>query len=333
MARQVGTLTVRFNFSGGRLVPFGQPTIDRCLPHFRRVAGPPKPLGEPGMACPVLANTALANTTTPSNASLHPVQLRASAAWLAAASAGVAIAHAGPGITGIGPVRMLAFPRLSGRGDPAHVALTFDDGPDPASTPAFLQVLAERGVTATFFQLGSMITKAPGLAAEVAEAGHEIGVHGFEHRYLTVRGPRATRSDLSRATDVIASVTGRRPSLFRPPYGVLTGPALVAARELGLSPVLWGAWGREWTAGATGPSVFDTLRRGLTGGATVLLHDSGCTSPPGSWQAALAALPLLLDDCERRGLRVGPVGEHGIPGLAAGAGLPGSAGQPAKTRP
>jgi len=77
-------------------------------------------------------------------------------------------------------------------------------------------------------------------------------------------------------------------------------------------PVLWGAWGREWTPGATPESVFATLAGDLAGGVTVLLHDSGCTSPPGSWQAGLGAVPLLLAECARRGLTVGPLGEHGL---------------------
>src|ERR1700761_3527541 len=81
-------------------------------------------------------------------------------------AAGLAIAHAGPGLAGLRPVRMLAFNRLAGRGDPGHVALTFDDGPDPGSTPEFARVLAERKVHATFFMLGSMVAKAPSLAAE-----------------------------------------------------------------------------------------------------------------------------------------------------------------------
>jgi peptidoglycan/xylan/chitin deacetylase (PgdA/CDA1 family) len=238
--------------------------------------------------------------------------------WLLAATvAGVAIAQAGPGITGFGAVRSVAFRRLGGQGDPGHVALTFDDGPDPDSTPEFLSVLADRGVRATFFMLGSMVARAPGLAAEIAAAGHEVGVHGWEHRYLPARSPSATRSDLTRATELIAEVTGVRPWLFRPPYGVLSGPSLITAKDLGLTPLLWGAWGREWAPAATGEVVLQTLLRGLDGGVTVLLHDSGCTAPPGSWQAALAATPPLLDECARRGLRVGPVREHGLTRRAA----------------
>lgn len=229
-----------------------------------------------------------------------------------ACTAGLAIVQAGPGITGLGQVRAVAFPALAGRGDPGHVALTFDDGPDPAATPGVLDALAARGIRATFFMVGSMVARAPGLAAEVAAAGHEVGVHGFEHRYLPLRGPAATWSDLTRATELITDVTGSRPAFFRPPYGVLSGPSLLALRQLGLTPVLWNAWGREWDAGATRDSVLQNLLRGLDRGVTVLLHDSQSVSPPGS-AAALAALPSLLDECQARGLRVGPAGEHGLP--------------------
>src|ERR1700722_10996662 len=240
--------------------------------------------------------------------------VRARAAAGGATVAGLVVAHAGPGITGLGPVRRAAFPRLAGEGDPRHVALTFDDGPDPASTPDFAQLLAERGVTATFFLLGEMAARAPGLVADLAAAGHEIGVHGWEHRYLTLRGPRATLDDIRRATELIEGAAGRRPRLFRPPYGVLTGGALAAARRLGLTPVLWGAWGREWVPGATPASVSASLAAGLHGGATVLLHDSDCTSPPGSARAALGALPRLLDACRGQGLDGGPLGQHGWSG-------------------
>ena len=234
------------------------------------------------------------------------------------AAAGLAVVQAGPGITGLGPVRRSAFPRLAGRGAAGHVALTIDDGPDPAATPYFLDVLRERGVQATFFLLGSMVAKAPGLAADIAAAGHEVGVHGWDHRYLILRGPGATMQDLTRARDIIADAAGTAPRWFRPPYGVLSTPALVSARRLGLTPVLWTCWGREWTPGATPGSVYAVLTAGLAGGGTVLLHDSDGTCPPGSARAALGALPMLLDECARRDLRVGPLAEHwAVPSDAA----------------
>ena len=230
----------------------------------------------------------------------------------ALALAGLAVAHAGPGITALAPVRRRLFPRLAGLGRAGHVALTFDDGPDPASTPAFLDLLAARGLRATFFLLGSMVARTPELAADIADAGHEVGVHGWEHQYTILRGPRAVRDDLARATDAVAAASGTQPRFYRPPYGVLSAGALAAARAQRLTPVLWTCWGREWAAGATPGSVYATLAKGLTPGATVLLHDSDCTSPAGASAAALGALPRLLENCAERGLRVGPLADHGL---------------------
>ena len=238
---------------------------------------------------------------------------RAAALTTAAlALGGLAVTHAGPGVTALGPVRRRLFPRLSGLGRADHVALTFDDGPDPEWTPAFLEVLADRQVRATFFMLGSMAAREPGLAAEVAGAGHEVAVHGWAHRYTVLRSPRAVADDLARARDAVAAATGAEPRFYRPPYGVLSAGALAAARRLGLTPVLWTCWGREWTPGATPRSVWATLAGNLTGGATVLLHDSDCTSPPGSASAGLGALPLLLEECAIRTLAAGRLAEHGL---------------------
>jgi peptidoglycan/xylan/chitin deacetylase (PgdA/CDA1 family) len=91
---------------------------------------------------------------------------------------------------------------------------------------------------------------------------------------------------------------------------VLSTAAILAARRLGLMPVLWSCCGREWTRGATPQSVLATLKQDLRGGATVLLHDSDCTSRAGSARVALGALPLLLDECAKQELQVGPLGEH-----------------------
>lgn len=232
---------------------------------------------------------------------------------LAVGSAGVAAAfHAAPAVAAVGPVRRLAMPRLAGVGTTDHVALTFDDGPDPASTPRFLALLSEHGVRATFFMLGRMAVEARGLVTEIAAAGHEIAVHGWEHRMLLKRPPRATVDDITRAHDLLAELTGTPPRWYRPPNGVLTGGALVAARRLGMTPVLWTAWGCDWTRGATPTSILTHVGRGLRGGGTVLLHDSDCTSAPGSWHATLGAVPPLLERIDELGLKVGPLADHGL---------------------
>ncbi|MCX3061060.1 polysaccharide deacetylase family protein [Streptomyces beihaiensis] len=240
----------------------------------------------------------------------RPVRTVARAA--AAALPVVAAAHAAPVISTFGPLRNRFMPRLSAQGRADHVALTFDDGPDPLSTPFFLRRLDSDGLRATFFVLGSMAHRSPGLLKEMYDAGHEIGIHGWHHRPLLLRGPRATYDDFARARDTVAEITGAVPRLFRPPYGVMSSSAHIAARRLGLTPTLWTCWGEDWTRRATPRSVHRTVTADLRGGGTILLHDSDCTSAPGAWRSALGALPLILDTCRRQDLAVGPLRDHGV---------------------
>lgn len=233
------------------------------------------------------------------------------AAGLAGAGA-AAVLHAGPALGGVSPIGVRCTPALVGVGRRGHVALTFDDGPDPASTPAFLEVLGQLGWRATFFMLGEMTRRDPGVARAVADAGHEVAVHGDVHGNMLRRTPRDTRNDIARAYDTVAQTTGVEPRWFRPPFGISSYSSLRAARALGMATVLWTTWGRDWRREATPASVVtDVLRRYVDGG-TVLLHDSDCTSYAGSWQSSLGALPCLADEFAARGLEVGTVGAHGI---------------------
>jgi peptidoglycan/xylan/chitin deacetylase (PgdA/CDA1 family) len=227
---------------------------------------------------------------------------------VAGSLAGLGAVYAAPALTARGPLRRL-FPRLAGVGARDGVALTFDDGPDPLGTPAVLAELARLGWTATFFLLGSQVRQFPDVARAVADAGHEIAVHGDEHRQHVGRSPLDLRRDLERATGVISDVTGVRPRWFRPPYGVLSAGTLPAAARLGLTPVLWTAWGKDWEV-TTPQRVVSLLMRDVRPGGTLLLHDSDCTSTPGSWRATAAALPLLAGELDRRGLAVRSLGQH-----------------------
>ncbi|MFI1741618.1 polysaccharide deacetylase family protein [Streptomyces sioyaensis] len=228
----------------------------------------------------------------------------------------LATAYAAPVVSTFGPLRNRFLPRLAGQGRPGHVALTLDDGPDHLSTPHFLRLLDARQVRATFFLLGSMAIRSAALVREMAASGHEIALHGWAHRPLLLRGPRATYDDLARARDLIGDLTGTPPALFRPPYGVMTTGTYLACRRLGLTPVLWTAWGEDWRARATPATVHHTVTRDLRGGGTILLHDSDCTSATGSWRTTLAALPQILDTCAEQGLHVGPLRDHGAPAPA-----------------
>src|SRR5690349_19769533 len=135
----------------------------------------------------------------------------------AVAAAGVQV---GPAATWLPAVRRTLAPSLLGRGDPSSVAVTFDDGPHPEGTPAVLDAL---GVEARRY---------PDVVREVVHRGHEVALHGDEHRYLIARAPWTAYDDLARARDSVADIAGTESQWWRPPYGVLSGPGLLAAQKL-----------------------------------------------------------------------------------------------------
>src|SRR5262249_36459109 len=204
------------------------------------------------------------------------------AAWCAPAAAPVAR-----------PVAVAsALPRrLPGRG----IAITFDDGPHAQGTPAVLDVLARYDARATFLLVGEQVEREPALATEIVAAGHEVGIHGYRHTLLLRRSPHAVRDDLLRARDAIASATGTDPTLYRPPSGVFSTPALVIVRRLGWRPLLWSRWGRDWVESTTPQAIAAHATRDLSSGDIVLLHDADHYSSVGSWRRTAAAMPLVLE--------------------------------------
>jgi len=181
------------------------------------------------------------------------------------------------------------------RVDRPVVALTFDDGPHADGTPAVLEVLAARGARATFFLVGEQVEQRPQVARAILEAGHEIGLHGYRHTLLLRRRVRALADDLDRAAASIADATGVVPTLYRPPYGIFSSGGLRLVRELGLTPVLWSAWGRDWERTARPERIARRVTRRLSAGDVLLLHDSDAYSSAGSWRRTAAALPSVID--------------------------------------
>ncbi len=219
---------------------------------------------------------------------------------------GLAALHVLPAATWLPPVRRLA-PQLASPMPAGTLAVTFDDGPHPEGTLAVLDRLDDLGWPATFFMLGSAARRYPTVAREVAARGHAVGVHGLEHRYLLGRTPRATWRDLQQAKETIEAVTSVEVRWWRPPYGVLSTAGLLAARRLGLRPLLWSTWAKDWTPTATAQTVVATLMRGRVDGGVALLHDSDVTSSAGSWRATAEALELLARNLAANDIDVRPL--------------------------
>lgn len=228
------------------------------------------------------------------------------------ALAGLALLDALPSVTAIGSVRAGLGPLFGGRAVGDRVALTFDDGPDPVATPRVLACLAELDVRATFFVLGSRVVEHPSVLRQVAEAGHDVAVHGWTHRPHLLQTPWGIPREMARTVEAITSVTGRRARFWRPPNGIPTTSGLLAARRLGLRPVLWSVDGHDWAASATPGSIAARVIRGLAPGSVVLLHDSDVTSAAGSWERMLAALPGIVAHCRDRGWPIGPLSSHAL---------------------
>ena len=186
------------------------------------------------------------------------------------------------------------------------VGLTFDDGPHPEGTPAVLTELERAGARATFFLVGEQVRRFPALAAELVAAGHEVALHGQRHRVQLRLTPGQVAEDLDRGAESIARATGREPALYRPPLGIFSPAGLALVRGRGLRPLLWSRWGRDWSARATPESIAATVTRDVGAGDVLLLHDADHYSAAGSHRRTAAALPRVLAELERRGLRAAP---------------------------
>jgi peptidoglycan/xylan/chitin deacetylase (PgdA/CDA1 family) len=163
---------------------------------------------------------------------------------------------------------------------PGELALTFDDGPNPAWTPQLLEILASHDVRATFFLLGRYAEAESELVRRIVAAGHFIGNHSWSHPNLALASSSRIREELSRTSQTLEQITGAPVRIFRPPFGARRPAVFRIAKELGLTPVLWNAMTSDWSEPSAEKIVerltskIDRLeRRGWA--ANIVLHDGG----------------------------------------------------------
>lgn len=155
------------------------------------------------------------------------------------------------------------------------VALTFDDGPDPASTPALLDLLESRGARATFFVVGERVRAHPELVRRCQAEGHELGNHSHTHSpWLNFRLRRGMQREIAACQDALEATTGCRPRWYRPPVGLRNPSVHPACDALGLQVIGWQV--RSFDRAHRAPAaVVERVLHQIRPGGIVLLHDRG----------------------------------------------------------
>lgn len=175
---------------------------------------------------------------------------------------------------GVPFIRMQYFCTAICRGKPGQmrVALSFDDGPDPVATPALLELLRRENVPATFFLIGRNVDAHPEIAKQIADDGHLIGNHTYNHRWSsTFTMASAIAREMSTTQEAIQRATGVTPKYFRPPIGLTTPHFQTALKRVGLLLVGWDV--RPMDSVQPANVVIERVLKNVRDGSIVLLHD------------------------------------------------------------
>ncbi len=185
-----------------------------------------------------------------------------------------------------------------------QIALTIDDGPDPAVTPQVLDILDRYAARATFFCIGEKAARYPDLCREIARRGHAVENHTQHHRrYFAFLGMARITHEIQAAQETLAAITGRKPAFFRAPAGIRNPFLDPVLARLGLQLVAWTRRGFD-TRSADPATVSSRLMPGVKSGAILLLHDGNSARSASGVPVIIAVLPALLDAAAASGLRL-----------------------------
>jgi peptidoglycan-N-acetylglucosamine deacetylase len=242
--------------------------------------------------------------------------------WLIGVPVGIAAGLAG--VTAYGAVhpRAQLFGHAIFQTDQARkLAITFDDGPNPAITPKLLNVLDRYRAKATFFVVGKHVREAPGLMKEIRARGHLVGNHTETHPNLFFCGPEETRSELLRCSESIGQATWEEPRWFRPPFGFRSPWTVQIALRYRMQAVMWTLLPGDWRAkpaewliermkpvAAHAQGLSSKARPGAHGDI-LCLHDGDYAKPNADRERTVKALEYWLPRWRDLGLEFVTIGQ------------------------
>lgn len=182
-----------------------------------------------------------------------------------------------------------------------EVALTFDDGPWPVQTGQVVRILERLHVPATFFMVGYLVERYPGIVRMVANAGMRIGDHSWDHPIdppLADLTPQRVADEIGRTGDALASL-GVRSRLFRPPGGSYDAGVLREVERQDMRLVTWSVDPRDWSSNSSMSEIVHRVLGAVRSGSIVLMHDGG-----GDQGASIRALPKIIRGIRKMGLHL-----------------------------
>ena len=187
-----------------------------------------------------------------------------------------------------------------GRED-GRIALTIDAAWDADKTPFILDTLDKYGVKATFFLCGVWVKQYPDFVKEIARRGHEIGNHSLTHPHMNRMDAIAVQKELKDLDDMLQELTGRRSTLFRPPFGEYNDTVIRAAREAGYQVIQWSRDTVDWKQDRSAQTILDGVLKKLQSGDIILCHNNGYKIE--------TYLPVLLETAQQKGFTFVTVSE------------------------
>jgi len=239
---------------------------------------------------------------------MYPALIGVSAAAVAGAAISIGAIH---------PRSQLFGKTICKTADGQKLAITFDDGPNPAITPKLLNLLDTHRAKATFFVIGRFVRRCPDLTKEISARGHLVANHTYSHPNLFWMRPQAVRGEMQKCQDAIQEAVGNAAKHFRPPYGFRNPWVIPTARELGMETVMWtlipGDWWEkpaEWLIPRMQPiatNAAQSVRRAA--GDVLCLHDGAHRQLNGDRSRTVKALEYWLPRWRDLGLKFVTIGE------------------------